>query len=200
MRNNQPVSQREYLLREGVVIISWTDAKGNLTFANDDFVETSGYTREELMGQPQNIVRHPDMPAEAFRDLWATIKAGDPWVGLVKNRRKDGDHYWVKATVTPTPDGGFMSVRTKPARDEVAVAEALYKQIREGSGPRLAGGKPMPSPLGRLTRRFMDLHLSTKLWLSTFSSMLVILLCAGLGWLAIDKAGEIGRASCRERV
>ena len=101
MRNNQPVTQREYPLQDGAVIISWTDSKGNITYANDDFVEASGFTYEELMGQPQNIVRHPDMPPEAFRDLWATIKTGNPWVGMVKNRRKNGDHYWVKATVTP---------------------------------------------------------------------------------------------------
>jgi aerotaxis receptor len=191
MRNNQPVSQREYPLREGAAIISWTDAKGNITFANDDFVETSGFSREELIGQPQNLVRHPDMPAEAFRDLWATINAGEPWVGMVKNRRKDGDHYWVKATVTPTPDGGYMSVRTKPARDEVRAAEALYQRLREGSGPHLLGGRLAPSPLGHLLRRFMDLNLSTKLWLSTLSSMLVILLCAGLGWVVVDKASQL---------
>ncbi|MDO9224831.1 MAG: PAS domain-containing methyl-accepting chemotaxis protein [Pseudomonadota bacterium] len=188
MRNNQPVSQREYPLREGAVILSWTDAKGNITFANDDFVEASGFTREELIGQPQNLVRHPDMPAEAFRDLWATIKAGDPWVGLVKNRRRDGDHYWVKATVTPTPDGGFMSVRIRPGREEVQAAEALYQRLREDSDLRLDGGKPAPSVFGRLLRRFMDLNLSSKLWLSTLSSMLVILLCAGLGWMAIEEA------------
>ena len=188
MRNNQPVTQREYRLRENAVIISWTDAKGNITFANDDFVETSGFAREELIGQPQNIVRHPDMPAEAFRDLWATIKAGDPWVGLVKNRRKDGDHYWVKATATPTPDGGFMSVRTTPSREEVQAAETLYQHLRDNPGLRLEGGKPALGPGGRLLRRFMDLKLSSKLWLSTLSSILAILLCAGLGWSAIDEA------------
>jgi aerotaxis receptor len=188
MRNNQPVSQREHPLREGATIISWTDAKGNITFANDDFVETSGFTREELIGQPQNIVRHPDMPTEAFRDLWVTIKSGEPWVGLVKNRRKNGDHYWVKATVTPAPDGGFMSVRIKPRREEVQAAEALYKRLRENPGLHLAGGRPAPGLAGRLWRGFMDLNLSTKLWLSTLSSILVILLCAGLGWAAIDEA------------
>ncbi len=86
MRNNQPVTQREYPLRDGATIISWTDAKGKITFANDDFIETSGFTREELIGQSHNIVRHPDMPTEAFRDLWETLKAGHPWVGMVKNR------------------------------------------------------------------------------------------------------------------
>ncbi len=196
MRNNQPVTQREYPLQDGAVIISWTDAKGNITFANDDFVEASGFTPEELMGQPQNIVRHPDMPPEAFRDLWATIKTGNPWVGLVKNRRKNGDHYWVKATVTPTPDGGYMSVRTRPTRQEIESAEACYKSLRENPEKRIEGGKPAPSTLGRLKRRFMDLNLSTKLWISTLSSVLVILLCAGLGWVAIDTAN--GLLNCVE--
>ena len=188
MRNNQPVSQREYPLREGAAIISWTDAKGNITFANDDFVEASGFTRDELIGQPQNIVRHPDMPTEAFRDLWATIKTGQPWVGLVKNRRKDGDHYWVKATVTPTPDGGYLSVRAKPQRDEVQAAEALYQRMRNNSGLRLEGGELAPSPRQRLVRRFMDINMASKMWLATVLSMLFILFCAGLGWVAIDEA------------
>jgi aerotaxis receptor len=188
MRNNQPVSQREYPLREGAAIISWTDAKGNITFANDDFVEASGFIRDELIGQPQNIVRHPDMPTEAFRDLWATIKTGQPWVGLVKNRRKDGDHYWVRATVTPTPDGGYLSVRAKPRREEVQAAEALYQRMRTNPGLRLEGGKPVPSPRERLLRRFMDFNMTGKLWLSTVLSLLVILFCAGLGWAAIDAA------------
>ena len=188
MRNNQPVSQREYPLTEGVAIISWTDAKGNITFANDDFVEASGYTREELIGQPQNMVRHPDMPAEAFRDLWSTVKVGDPWVGVVKNRRKNGDHYWVKAAVTPTPDGGFMSVRSKPTRDEVQATEALHRRLREHPGLHLKGGRLAPGAAGGLQGWLMDLKLSSKLWLSTLSSIFVILFCVALGWVAVDDA------------
>ncbi len=188
MRNNQPVSQHEYSLTEGVTIISWTDASGNITFANDDFVEASGYTQEELIGQQQNVVRHPDMPAEAFRDLWSTIKAGDSWVGVVKNRRKNGDHYWVKAAVTPAPGGGFMSVRTKPARDEVQAAEALYLRLREHPGLHLKGGRLAPGATSRLQDWLNDLNLSSKLWLSTLSSILVILFCVALGWTAIDDA------------
>ena len=134
MRNNQPVTQREYVLRDGIAIISKTDAKGRITHVNQDFVESSGYQESELIGQPHNLLRHPDMPAEAFRDLWDTIKSGRPWSGLVKNRRKDGDHYWVRASVTPLIDGGFMSVRQKPGREEVAAAENLYRDMREGRG------------------------------------------------------------------
>jgi aerotaxis receptor len=132
MKNNQPVTQREYMLGDGVAIISKTDAKGLITWVNEDFIESSGFDEAELIGKAHNIVRHPDMPEEAFRDLWATIQSGRPWNGLVKNRRKDGDHYWVRASVTPQDDGGYMSVRQRPTRAEVQAAEALYQTMRTG--------------------------------------------------------------------
>jgi PAS domain S-box-containing protein len=140
LRNNLPVTGREYPLADDVAIISHTDDKGLLTFVNDDFVTTSGFSREELIGQPHNIVRHPDMPSEAFRDLWTTIKSGCPWESMVKNRRKDGDHYWVKATATPMIGGGYMSVRLKPTRAEVAEAEALYAGMNKNRHVHLDGG------------------------------------------------------------
>ena len=141
MRNNQPVTNREYELREGSNILSRTDNKGIITDCNEEFVEASGYTREELIGSPHNIVRHPDMPEEAFRDVWATLKSGRPWGGLVKNRRKNGDHYWVRATATPLPDGsGYTSVRSKPARSDTQGAEALYQRMRGGENIRLDEG------------------------------------------------------------
>ncbi|WP_284617866.1 methyl-accepting chemotaxis protein [Aquabacterium humicola] len=136
MRLNQPVTQREYELPEGATLMSTTDLKGRIVYANDAFVEASGFTREQLMGQPHNIVRHPDMPREAFADMWATLERGEPWTALVKNRRANGDHYWVRANALPVVrDGrpvGYMSVRTKPTRDEVAAAERLYRDFREG--------------------------------------------------------------------
>ncbi len=141
MRNNQPVTGREFDYPNDIAIISHTDDKGRITFVNDDFCIVSGFTQEELIGQPQNIVRHPDMPPEAFRDLWATIKAGRPWVGIVKNRCKNGDHYWVRASVTPRPGGGYTSVRVKPSREEIAAAEALYARMRQDPSLRLNEGK-----------------------------------------------------------
>jgi PAS domain S-box-containing protein len=141
MRNNQPVTGVEKHFASDIAIISHTDERGNITFVNDDFVEVSGFTQEELLGQPQNIVRHPDMPAEAFRDLWATLKAGRPWAGLVKNRCKNGDHYWVRASATPKPAGGYMSVRVKPSREEVAAAETLYARMRQDPSIRLHEGQ-----------------------------------------------------------
>ncbi|MEW6512673.1 MAG: PAS domain-containing methyl-accepting chemotaxis protein [Pseudomonadota bacterium] len=141
MRNNQPVTGVERQYPNDIAIISHTDAKGLITFVNDDFVEVSGFTQDELIGQPQNIVRHPDMPVEAFRDLWDTIKAGRPWAGLVKNRCKNGDHYWVRASVTPKLDGGYMSVRVKPGREEISAAEALYARMRQNPGIKLHEGQ-----------------------------------------------------------
>jgi aerotaxis receptor len=135
VRNNQPVTQREYILPAGQTLVSVTDLKGRITYCNAAFVEVSGYSREELLGQPHNIVRHPDVPEEAFRDLWDTIEAGQPWTGLVKNRRKNGDHYWVQANATPMKDGdkitGYLSVRTIPPREAVQAAEGLYARMRE---------------------------------------------------------------------
>jgi len=136
MRDNQPVTQREYVLRDDATLMSTTDVQSHIEYANGAFVEASGFTREQLRGQPHNLVRHPDMPREAFADMWATLKGGEPWTGLVKNRRQNGDHYWVRANATPVVrDGkhlGYMSVRTKATREEVAAAEALYRDIREG--------------------------------------------------------------------
>jgi aerotaxis receptor len=116
--------------------MSTTDPSSHIVYANAAFIEVSGFERDEILGQPHNLVRHPDMPREAFADMWATLKAGESWTALVKNRRKDGDHYWVRANATPVMRNGqlagYMSVRTKPTRDEVAQAEALYADFRAG--------------------------------------------------------------------
>lgn len=188
MRNNQPVTSRECDFPESYAIVSRTDAKGVLTYVNDDFVSSSGYARDELIGQPHNIVRHPDMAPEAFRDLWDSLHRGRTWTSVVKNRCKNGDFYWVKATVTPTPDGGFMSVRVKPTRDEVREAEALHQRLRANQQLRLDGGHPAARGVYALLQHLRDMKLSVKLWISTFASMFSILLCVGLGWFALDSA------------
>ncbi|MFG6465295.1 methyl-accepting chemotaxis protein [Roseateles sp. BYS87W] len=135
MRTNLPVTQNEYSFPPDQTLISITDLKGRITYCNTNFVNVSGYTSAELMGQPHNLVRHPDMPEEAFRDMWATIEAGMPWSALVKNRRKNGDYYWVRANATPVRDGartvGYLSVRTRPDATETRAAEALYAKMRE---------------------------------------------------------------------
>jgi len=134
MRSNLPVSQREFPFPRGQNLVSTTDLKGRILHCNASFIAVSGFTREELLGQPHNLIRHPDMPTEAFRDMWATIAAGKPWSGLVKNRRKDGDHYWVLANVTPLMDGGrplaYLSVRSEASRAQIDAAERLYALMR----------------------------------------------------------------------
>jgi aerotaxis receptor len=134
MRTNLPVTQREYAFPAGQTLVSTTDVKGRILYMNPVFIEVSGYSREELLGQPHNLIRHPDMPEEAFRDMWATIQAGLPWSAAVKNRRKNGDHYWVMANVTALLDGdqivGFMSVRTEASRTQIQDAETLYATMR----------------------------------------------------------------------
>jgi aerotaxis receptor len=137
MRTNLPVTQIERELQDGAFIVSTTNAQGVIASVNDEFVRISGFSLEELVGQPHNLVRHPDMPAEAFADLWATVKAGRPWHGLVKNRCKNGDHYWVDANVTPiVQEGaltGFVSIRSKPSRSQVADAEYRYALANKGA-------------------------------------------------------------------
>jgi aerotaxis receptor len=137
MRTNLPVTQQEYDYSGAQMIVSTTDTKGFITHCNHAFVDISGYTREELIGQNHNMIRHPDVPAVAFKDLWITIGRGRPWSGIVKNRRKNGDHYWVVANVTPIlQDGkpvGYMSVRTKPTLAQIQTAEGLYAQINNAA-------------------------------------------------------------------
>lgn len=136
MRNNLPVTQQEYAFSDNATLMSTTDTHGHITYANDAFIEVSGFSPDEINGQPHNLVRHPDMPAEAFADMWATLKQGEPWTALVKNRRKDGDHYWVRANAIPVVrDGtvqGYMSVRTKPSQQEIQATDQLYEDFRNG--------------------------------------------------------------------
>jgi PAS domain S-box-containing protein len=142
MRVNEPITDREVVFPEGAMLVSRTDTGGRITFVNQDFIDVSGYAEEELIGAPHNIVRHPSMPAEAFADLWATIKAGRPWEGLVKNRCKNGDYYWVLANVTPEVENGtvtgYQSIRSCPSREQIAEAERVYALIREGKASHLA--------------------------------------------------------------
>jgi len=138
---NAYVSQNERPFPASGVLVSKTDTKGIVTYANDAFVEISGYSREELVGKSHNIVRHPDMPPQAFKWLWDTLKEERPWRGMVKNRCKNGDYYWVRATVAPIVEGGkitgYVSVRKAPTRSQVAEAEALYKELNR-SGAQIA--------------------------------------------------------------
>ncbi len=154
MRINLPVTQRKYELRRNDALVSKTDLRGVITYCNPPFVTVSGFAREELIGKAHNLIRHPDMPREAFRDMWDTLKTGRPWTALVKNRRKNGDFYWVRANVTPVVTGGeitgYMSVRTWASPGEIGAAEAIYAQMAAAE----KADKPLPLCLreGRIER------------------------------------------------
>ncbi len=182
MRINTPVTQNEIVLNDDHMIVSNTDNKGLITYVNRDFLEISGFTEAELIGKPHNLVRHPDMPPEAFQDLWDTLKAGRPWVGYVKNRCKNGDFYWVEAHAAPIWENGqvtgYMSVRRKPPRARVEAAENAYRLFRENKagGLRIRDGRvESTGPLARLSRGFMQLSVSAKMIVGcTLSAILVM--------------------------
>ena len=134
MKMNLPVTGQEQRFSAEKNMVTKTNTKGIITFANKDFVEVSGFSEEELLGKNHNLIRHPDMPPIAFEIMWKTLKSGLPWRGIVKNRCKNGDHYWVDARIVPIKKKGqitgYMSVRTCPSRDDVAAAEVAYQNAQ----------------------------------------------------------------------
>ncbi len=165
MKINKHVTDVEHILTDSDSIVSNTNLKGVITYVNDAFIRISGYSREELIGVSHNIVRHPDMPTEAFADLWKSMKAGRPWTGIVKNRCKNGDYYWVLANVTPLYENdqlvGYMSVRSKPTSEQIKTADAAYPLFREGKARNLKiqdGKVVKPSILKQL--EFSDLTIN----------------------------------------
>ena len=134
MRDNGPVTGHEVPVKEGDELVSATNTKGVITFCNDTFCKVAGFERDELMRKAHNIVRHPDMPEAAFQQVWDRLKAGKPWMGIVKNRCKNGDHYWVDAYVTPLKVNGeitgYESVRVHPQRVYVERAETALKEMK----------------------------------------------------------------------
>lgn len=154
MKINEPVTQQEKNVSEHANILSTTDLKGAVTYVNPDFVAISGFETEELLGRNHNIVRHPDMPPAAFAGLWDRVKSGHTWMGLVKNRCKNGDHYWVDAFVMPIKRDGqtceYQSVRRRPERDAVARAEKVYPRLMSGRSPLPANPLAKIGLTGRL--------------------------------------------------
>lgn len=136
MSSHPYVSQQNTPLDDDITLMSTTDLQSYITHANDTFVQVSGYQLNELLDKPHNLVRHPDMPKAAFADMWYTLQQGEPWSGIVKNRRKNGDHYWVRANAVPmVREGrvtGYMSIRTRATDEEIAAVEPLYKALNEG--------------------------------------------------------------------
>ena len=207
MRENHPVTQRDYPMPEGERLVSTTDLDSIITYCNPAFVRVSGYTSDELIGQPHNLVRHPDMPSEAFRDLWATVKAGRTWSACVKNRRKNGDHYWVMANVTPVVrDGntvGFMSVRTKPTDEQVRQAEVLYATMREEAAAGVLRTRlqeavvirlGLASRAGRVLRLGVCGRIRLATGLPTAAAMVTLMVDAGgwVDWAALGAVAALG--------
>ncbi len=191
MRTNLPVTDTEYVLKDGISLVSKTDTKGRITYFNPAFVEASGYEEHELMGAPHNLVRHPDMPEEAFADLWDTLKQGIPWNGIIKNRRKNGDFYWVAANATPVREGdrivGYMSVRNKATRQQIEEAAQLYRRFKTGQARGVAirrGAVVSTGIFGRLAAlRGIGLGARIGIVMS-----ILLLLIVGLGAAAIHGA------------
>ena len=185
MRENLPISNQEYPLEQGETLMSTTDVYGTITYANEVFARASGFSVEELIGQPHNIVRHPDMPEEAFADMWRSLKNGRPWTAIVKNRRKNGDHYWVRANAAPMHRNGqlagYISVRTIPSRSEIDGAEALYAKFRRGEAKGLTfhNGLIVRTGLLRIINSLQTLSLAWRV--RVLMTILFLIITIGLG-------------------
>ncbi|MHB1334255.1 MAG: methyl-accepting chemotaxis protein [Sulfuriferula sp.] len=189
MRSNMPVTNIEYVLKDTETVVSKTDMQGNITYINRDFVNISGFSEEELLGAPQNIVRHPDMPVEAFADFWRTIKSGKAWTGLVKNRCKNGDHYWVEAHAAPLIENnkivGYTSIRVKPSRDQIKAAENAYRAIKAGDKNLIIReGNAVRDSLLEKFKVLGNISIKAKLTLASISVASLFIIIGILAWFS----------------
>lgn len=197
MRDNQPVTDKEYALEDDDVLISRSDTDGNITYANSAFIEVSGYTHEELIGSPHNLLRHPDIPPEVFKDFWETLKAGHTWQGTLKNRRKNGDYYWVQATVSALRDGdrvvGYTSVRRRATQKAIQRAERVYATIRrKGSlrGYKIHRGAIKRTGLAGWVGRFSFSSMQAKLMGMVLVAVILLAVAGSLGVYGVMVSGE----------
>jgi aerotaxis receptor len=174
--STRPNQQGEAALPPGKLLVSTTDTRGVITYCNDAFIEASGLSREALIGQPHNVVRHPEMPAEVYRDMWATLKKREPWVGVLKNRFSHGRHCWVQTGVTPIVEGqhvvAYRAVHTAASRDQIRAAEALYATLlaeqRAGrQAHHLQGGTIVRKDMAGRLARFVHPTMKTQTYLLT---------------------------------
>ena len=215
------VTQQNTPLDDDTTLMSTTDLYSYITHANDTFVNISGYSLNELLAQPHNLVRHPDMPKAAFADMWYTLQQGEPWSGIVKNRRKNGDHYWVRANAVPmVREGnvtGYMSIRTRATDAEIATVEPLYKALNEGRCRRRIHkglvvrkgwlGKLPAMPVRWRVRSVMALiyvvlaaalHLSGAPWLAQLTCALVMLLgTAAFEWQIVRPIENVAKQALK---
>ena len=190
------VTQNEYPLDDDTTLMSTTDIHSYITHANDTFVQVSGYQLDELTGQPHNMVRHPDMPKAAFADMWYTLQQGEPWSGIVKNRRKNGDHYWVRANAVPMVRRGqvtgYMSIRTKATAEEIAAVEPLYRALNDGSCKKrvhkgLVVGKGWLGKLPAMPLRWRVRSVMAAL----FAVLAATLIATSAGWMPLVAAAVV---------
>ena len=190
------VTQHEYPLDDDTTLMSTTDVHSYITHANDTFVQVSGYQLDELTGQPHNMVRHPDMPKAAFADMWYTLQQGEPWSGIVKNRRKNGDHYWVRANAVPMVRHGqvtgYMSIRTKATAEEIAAVEPLYRALNDGSCKKrvhkgLVVGKGWLGKLPAMPLRWRVRSVMAVL----FALLAATLIATSAGWMPLVAAAVV---------
>ena len=190
------VTQNEYPLDDDTTLMSTTDVHSYITHANDTFVQVSGYQLDELTGQPHNMVRHPDMPKAAFADMWYTLQQGEPWSGIVKNRRKNGDHYWVRANAVPMVRQGqvtgYMSIRTKATAEEIAAVEPLYRALNDGSCKKrihkgLVVGKGWLGKLPAMPLRWRVRSVMAAL----FAVLAATLIATSAGWMPLATAALV---------
>lgn len=177
MKRNDPVTGKERLVPPGEVLVSKTDLRGVITYANSTFAELSGYRVDELLGKSHNLVRHPDVPPRIFEDMWTTLKQGQPWRGVVKNRTKNGDHYWVESFVMPImADGkpsGYQSVRRRARREDVVAAEKHYREIH--------AGKSVLCPRRIRMSKLLSIRRGVMLGIAYVAAMLLAGALAGVG-------------------
>ncbi|UAN36956.1 methyl-accepting chemotaxis protein [Enterobacter asburiae] len=190
------VTQNEYPLDDDTTLMSTTDVHSYITHANDTFVKVSGYQLDELTGQPHNMVRHPDMPKAAFADMWYTLQQGEPWSGIVKNRRKNGDHYWVRANAVPMVRRGqvtgYMSIRTKATAEEIAAVEPLYRALNDGRCKKrihkgLVVGKGWLGKLPAMPLRWRVRSVMAAL----FAVLAATLIATSAGWMPLAAAALV---------
>ena len=188
MKINLPVTGRNVDIAQDANILSTTDLGSSITYANQDFIDVSGYSREELLGAPHNLLRHPDMPSAAFAHMWQTLKSGRSWMGMVKNRCKNGDHYWVSAYASPVTRDGvaveYQSVRTRPDARRVMAAERVYARLRTGTR-RMRPVLEMPLKLSLVTGATCALTWGAGVGLASYPWAVQVLGLAAVGAVGI---------------
>lgn len=196
MKINTPITNIEYVLTETDSIVTKTDLNGKITYASDDFIRISGFTKEELIGASHNIVRHPDMPAEVFGDLWRSMKKGYPRSALIKDRCKNGDFFWVWANVAPIYEDdkhvGYISVRNKPSRDQIGEVVDAYRQFREGKAGHLEikDGKIVKKTLSGKLPPIENTSVKVRMWMIIVGMSILSLVIGGMGLFGMSEDSE----------